>query len=216
VRDSLHLEVYVANLSEIRYWITLCQHEDETHQMEGVSSLLQASYQEDSKTKIVQMGGLEPLIHFIGYSGNTDIKLKATLALMSLSESDVNKPKIVDLGGLLPVVRLLSDTNFEIVRAAADVLWNMTTNGNKEIKPKIIQTEGALASILRILESNYPADLQCKLSGILWNLSTIEENKNKIIAHGALSNLIALLDSPTERVQVNVGGILCNLSYNGK
>ena len=109
-----------------------------------------------------------------------------------MNPADANVNAIAAAGVLIPLIALLASPSVEMQRAAADTLYNMSSNGTRSAAAPFA------AALFYILTFLVPADAA--------NIA--------IIAAGAVPPLITLITSLSVDVQVAVADALAILAHN--
>ncbi|XP_068598772.1 plakophilin-1-like [Brachionichthys hirsutus] len=94
--------------------------------------------------------------------------------------SDANaKEEVLRLSGIPPLVALLRSPSSEVTQAASAALRNLSykNNSNKEE----IHRCGGVAEAVNLLRDADSADLQKQLTGLLWNVSSIDSLKPDLL-----------------------------------
>jgi len=82
----------------------------------------------DNKVKIVNLGGLAPLIKQMN-SNNVEVQCNAVGCITNLATHEDNKRKIAVSGALAPLTRLAKSKDMRVQRNATGALLNMTHSG---------------------------------------------------------------------------------------
>lgn len=82
----------------------------------------------ENKVKIVELGGLVPLIKQMN-SPNVEVQCNAVGCITNLATHEDNKAKIAKSGALGPLTRLAKSKDMRVQRNATGALLNMTHSG---------------------------------------------------------------------------------------
>lgn len=82
----------------------------------------------DNKVKIVNLGGLTPLIKQMN-SNNVEVQCNAVGCITNLATHEENKRKIAVSGALGPLTKLAKSKDMRVQRNATGALLNMTHSG---------------------------------------------------------------------------------------
>jgi vacuolar protein 8 len=82
----------------------------------------------ENKVKIVELGGLIPLIRQMN-STNVEVQCNAVGCITNLATHEDNKAKIAKSGALGPLTRLAKSKDMRVQRNATGALLNMTHSG---------------------------------------------------------------------------------------
>ncbi|XP_043976992.1 plakophilin-1 [Gambusia affinis] len=104
--------------------------------------------------------------------------------------SDKAKEEVLTLNGIPPLVSLLQSPNSQVKSTASAALRNLTFQNNKN-KAEIQRCDGIPVVIAQLKDSR-SAELDKQLTGLLWNLSSVDNLKSDL-----LKNALPVL---TERV----------------
>lgn len=103
-----------------------------------------------NKLKIVQMGGLEPLITQMN-SSNVEVQCNAVGCITNLATHEDNKLSIARSGALLPLTKLAQNTkDIRVQRNATGALLNMT---HSEVNRRALVEVGAIPVLVQLLKS---------------------------------------------------------------
>lgn len=162
-----------------------------------------------------------------------NVKANAAAYLQHICfNNEDNKAKTRAMNGIPPLVELLSNDYPEVQKNALGALKNMSYGGKTENK-KAIENAGGITALVRLLRKTQENEVRELVTGILWNLSSCEELKEKIIQDGLtdIVNRIIVPYSGWEKrgtmaetqndtflttVYKNATGIIRNLSSAGK
>jgi len=216
VNDTLIFDIYVANLSEFDYWMTLINTNDENLQLEATNAFAQSSFVDENKLAIVQKGGLPAILRLLR-SHNVELQKSASDALWNLTEEDKNKQLILAMGWFndywSQIISLLVSSNAEVQKNIVNVCWNLSTID--DFNRKIAQNGGIEALIILLLSD--VVELHLSAVHVLWNLSfTDDEIRDRIVQLGAIKPLSRLLFSDDEDVLANTINLLRNLAEEGE
>ncbi|XP_060066750.1 catenin delta-1-like isoform X5 [Ylistrum balloti] len=107
------------------------------------------------------------------------------------------KSKTRGLDGIPPLVELLRSDYPEVQRNACGALKNLSygrSKGGLDTK-KAIENAGGVTALIRLLRKVHDEDIKEMITGILWNLSSCEELKSKIISE-ALTDIVSRVIVP--------------------
>ncbi|XP_033753245.1 catenin delta-1-like isoform X2 [Pecten maximus] len=107
------------------------------------------------------------------------------------------KSKTRGLDGIPPLVELLRSDYPEVQRNACGALKNLSygrSKGGLDTK-KAIENAGGVTALIRLLRKVHDEDIKEMITGILWNLSSCEELKSKIISE-ALTDIVSRIIVP--------------------
>ena len=162
-----------------------------------------------------------------------NVKANAAAYLQHICfHNEDNKAKTRAMNGIPPLVELLRNDYPEVQKNALGALKNMSYGGKTENK-KAIENAGGITALVRLLRKSQENEVTELVTGILWNLSSCEDLKEKIIYDGLLDivNRIIVPYSGWEKrgtmaeqqnvsflttVYKNATGIIRNLSSAGK
>ncbi|KAK3101811.1 hypothetical protein FSP39_006535 [Pinctada imbricata] len=199
----------------------------------------QDSYSDGRRTPSVQGDGsswrppdLQEVIDYLNTPVD-HIKANAAAYLQHLCFNDDDmKAKARGMGAIPPLIDLINSDNPEVQRNACGVLKNLSFGkGDTGLRnKKQIVDAGGITALIRLLRRAQDEEVKELATGILWNLSSSEELKGKIIAEGLpeiVSRVIVpysgweqrgLMQNyePWTTVYKNATGIIRNLSSANK
>ncbi|CAC5362734.1 CTNND2 [Mytilus coruscus] len=162
-----------------------------------------------------------------------NVKANAAAYLQHICfHNEDNKAKTRGMNGIPPLVELLRNDYPEVQKNALGALKNMSYGGKTENK-KAIENAGGITALIRLLRKTQENEVRELVTGILWNLSSCEDLKEKIIQEG-LADIVSRIivpysgwekrgtmdeqttDSFLTTVYRNATGIIRNLSSAGK
>uniref|UniRef100_A0A3B5MPE9 Plakophilin 1b n=1 Tax=Xiphophorus couchianus TaxID=32473 RepID=A0A3B5MPE9_9TELE len=93
--------------------------------------------------------------------------------------SDKAKEEVFTLNGIPPLVRLLQSPNSQVKSTASAALRNLTFQNNKN-KEEIQRCDG-IPEVVAQLKASESAELDKQLTGLLWNLSSVDNLKSDLL-----------------------------------
>ncbi|CAL8325796.1 unnamed protein product [Merluccius merluccius] len=89
------------------------------------------------------------------------------------------KHEVLNLGGIPALVALLQSPNPDVSRSASAALRNLVFKD--EENKKVVQQIGGIANAVQLLKETDSTETQKQLTGLLWNLSSADEQKKELI-----------------------------------
>lgn len=128
--------------------------------------------------------------------------------------SDENKSRIARSGALNPLTRLAKSKDMRVQRNATGALLNMTHSD--ENRQQLVAA-GAIPVLVSLLGSS-DTDVQYYCTTALSNIAVDADNRRKLQQSEPrlVANLIALMDSPSLKVQCQAALALRNLASDGE
>ncbi|XP_073234690.1 uncharacterized protein [Porites lutea] len=149
-----------------------------------------ADYEDDGKTErdlyaerktYAHEPDLQDLIEYL-QTDDTTLIVNAANYLQHLSYSDEQvKVKVRELGGIPVLVRLLDHELEEIHRSAAACLLNLSYSKSRDENKLAIAHCYGIEALIRLLKRTRKDEVKEVLLGVLWNLSSCEDLKLRII-----------------------------------
>lgn len=165
------------------------------------------SASDENKMKIVQEGGLEPLVQLLP-SKDTEILREVTAALCNLSVSDENKFEICKSGAVPPLVFHMQSEDISIAAQAAACLANLCEIPENQV---VVSREGGIRPAILSMRSRF-VEVQREAGRLLANLCASTAYREPIIDAGGHQLLISYLlsqDVASQRVGALGVGNLC-------
>ncbi|KAK4336493.1 Vacuolar protein 8 [Rhodotorula toruloides] len=193
------------------------------NEREAVADLLQ--YLENRSATNFFTGDPLRALSTLSYSDNVDLQRSAALAFAEITEKDVQE---VSRETLEPILFLLNSHDVEVQRAASAALGNLAVNA--ENKLTIVKLGGLEPLIRQMLSPN--VEVQCNAVGCITNLAThdmrvqrnatgallnmthSDENRQQLVAAGAIPVLVSLLGSSDTDVQYYCTTALSNIAVD--
>ncbi|XP_076355944.1 catenin delta-2-like isoform X4 [Tachypleus tridentatus] len=127
---------------------------------------------------------LHEVIEFLGHP-NSVIRTNAAGYLQHLCYNDDHmKQKTRALGGIPPLIELLNQDIPEIQRNACGTLRNLSYGRQNDENKRAIKNAGGIPALIRLLQKTPHNEIKELVTGILWNLSPLEDLKRSIIDDG--------------------------------
>ncbi|KAK0145497.1 Plakophilin-1 [Merluccius polli] len=89
------------------------------------------------------------------------------------------KHEVLNLGGIPALVALLQSPNPDVSRSASAALRNLVFKDDEN--KKVVQQVGGIANAVQLLKETDSTETQKQLTGLLWNLSSADEQKKELI-----------------------------------
>lgn len=183
----------------------------------------------ENKVAIVSLGGLAPLIRQMN-SSNVEVQCNAVGCITNLATHEDNKAKIARSGALAPLTKLAKSKDMRVQRNATGALLNMTHSGmclrfvfrpmltpaTDENRQQLVNA-GAIPVLVHLLTST-DVDVQYYCTTALSNIAVDSNNRKKLSANETrlVQSLVALMDSPSPKVQCQAALALRNLASDEK
>ncbi|KAH7416006.1 hypothetical protein KP509_14G071000 [Ceratopteris richardii] len=156
---------------------------------------LLAKHDDVNRILIARMGGSKPLIMLL-YSRYQPLQLEATTALLNLSLNRALKEYLVKQGAIKALVEVLNHGLSKIVKenAAVALAHLAVCKANRSE----IGAAGAIPPLIELLERG---SLRGKkdAAAALYRMSSIDENKKRMIEAGALRLLVGFISSEEDK-----------------
>ncbi|KAL3842925.1 hypothetical protein ACJMK2_020899 [Sinanodonta woodiana] len=185
----------------------------------------------DGRTMKWRRPDLQEIIEYLSHPSDM-IKANAAAYLQHLCFNDDDiKAKTRGLDGLPPLVELLNSEFPEVHKNACGALKNLSYGKNNDDNKRAIKNAGGIPALIRLLRKTQDEDVRDSVTGVLWNLSSLEDLKKPIIDDGlaVLVNVVIIPHSgydkpgmttfqghePFTTIFRNVTGVLRNVSSVG-
>ncbi|KAL5730674.1 hypothetical protein ACHQM5_003471 [Ranunculus cassubicifolius] len=168
---------------------------------QALISLKEAMEDKDNVRIVLEMSELVTLlVNFIEFE-DTEIQEESINVIMVIAGVDAYKGVLVGAGVIAPLVHVLATGSEYGKELAARCLQKLTENSDNAWS---VSSHGGVPTLLKICNNgDSKPDLICSVSGVLKNLSGIEEINKFMVEDGLVSSFIKLLGSKDEIVQIN-------------
>jgi hypothetical protein len=169
----------------------------------------------DNQVKVVQAGGLEPLVALL-HSPVSDVQVQAARAVANLSANQDNQRAVVEAGALEPLLRCLRSYDPAVVHQAARCLASLALDDKNREEMRDTPCIDTLLEVILHPQSDAlrqdPSTL-CQLAGAMASLGNNAENRRYMIDRGAIAAAMQLKnDSQVAVVQLQVARALAALA----
>uniref|UniRef100_A0A7S0W446 Vacuolar protein 8 n=1 Tax=Hemiselmis tepida TaxID=464990 RepID=A0A7S0W446_9CRYP len=166
---------------------------------------------EDLETRVVEQGGLEPLVSWCK-SDDEETRLEAFAALANLARHVKNQRKIVEQeGALRELVKAVKvNGQEELLMQTARCLANISLNAENQAD---LKESGVTAALISAIPKASPEGQ--RLSGMaLANMAALESLQAQMVQEGALPVMFELLQSGSEDIELQAARCVAMLSQN--
>ncbi|XP_077580535.1 plakophilin-1 [Stigmatopora nigra] len=165
---------------------------------------------------------IKEAVKFLSHPEEKFQQCGATVIQQVTFKEDHAKQEVFQLGGIPHLVNLLRSTNTAVSQAAAGALRNLVFK-NQRNKLQV-QHCGGIAKALQLLKETDCSETQKQITGLLWNLSSVQELRGELIATALptlTENVVvpftrwsddSVLNNTNPEVFYNTTGCLRNLS----
>lgn len=201
------------NLRELIDWANAV---DPEVQFQGARSLADLAMTSEERPRIVQAGGLQPLVRLL-HSDRAEIQLFAVMAVANLALDDANQGLLAAEGALDPLIHLalrvsaVDCENVEMQINIARALANMAYchESNEDL---IVRNMGLKPIIF--LSQSIHHEVRLEAVAALANLARNKSNQRNIVEQGALGPLVKAMQGDEEELQGQAARCLANVSLN--